>query len=67
MKTDKEILEVFAENVKRLRKAKGVTQQEAYDETNIHFGRIEQGNRDVSLTTLVKVAEYLECGVEELV
>ena len=58
MKTDQEILLEFATKVKELRIAKGVTQQDAYNDTGIHFGRIEQGKRDVSLTTLVKIARY---------
>lgn len=60
------LLSVLAEKVKTYRLAKGVTQQEAYDDTGIHFGRIEQGKRDVSYTTLVKLCEYLEMPLGEL-
>lgn len=66
MKTDQEILLEFATKVKELRILKGVTQQDAYNDTGIHFGRIEQGKRDVSLTTLVKLVDYFDCKLDDL-
>lgn len=66
MKTDKQILAKFASNVKRYREAKGVTQHQAFSDTGIHFGRIEQGNRDVSITTYVKICKYLNCSILDL-
>ncbi|MEX1002024.1 MAG: helix-turn-helix transcriptional regulator [Crocinitomicaceae bacterium] len=53
--------------MKKYREAKGVTQHQAYSDTGIHFGRIEQGERDVSLTTLLKITNYLQVSVGELV
>lgn len=67
MKSDEETLLQFANKVKTYRQKKGVTQQDAYNDTGIHFGRIEQGKRDVSLTTLLKIAEYFNVGIEKLV
>lgn len=67
MKTDQEILANFASNVKKYREAKGVTQHQAYSDTGVHFGRIEQGNRDPSLTTLIKIAAYFRINVSELI
>ncbi|MCB0478090.1 MAG: helix-turn-helix transcriptional regulator [Crocinitomicaceae bacterium] len=32
----------------------------------MHFGRIEQGKRDVSITTIYKIAEYFDVSVSEL-
>ncbi len=66
MKSESQILDDFAQNVKKYREAKGVTQHQAFSDTGIHFGRIEQGKRDVSLTTLMKITEYLKVSVEEL-
>ncbi|MGV6862603.1 MAG: helix-turn-helix domain-containing protein [Putridiphycobacter sp.] len=66
MGKDQEILLKFSKRIKELRLAKGVTQQDAYNDTGIHFGRIEQGKRDVSLTTLVKIAEYFEVEVGDI-
>ncbi|NOQ72012.1 MAG: helix-turn-helix domain-containing protein [Crocinitomix sp.] len=67
MNSDQEILLNFATKVKELRIAKGVTQQDAFNDTGIHFGRIEQGKRDVSLTTLVRLADYLAVSLNDLV
>jgi transcriptional regulator with XRE-family HTH domain len=67
MLSDDKILKKFAKRVKKLRIEKGDTQIDAYNETGIHFGRIEQGNRDVSLTTIVKIADYFKISVGELV
>ncbi len=67
MLSDDKILKKFASRVKQLRIEKGDTQIDAYNETGIHFGRIEQGKRDVSLTTIVKIADYFKISVGDLV
>lgn len=46
--------------------AGGVTQEQVYNDTGIHIARIEQGKRDISYTTLVKLAQYFEVGLERL-
>ncbi|PHS10021.1 MAG: transcriptional regulator [Kordia sp.] len=55
----------LATRIKELRSAKGVTQEEAYNDTGIHFGRIEQGKRDASFTTIKKISTYLGVTLEE--
>jgi len=55
----------LAKRVKELRKLKGVSQQNAYNDTGIHFARIEQGKIDVSYTTLLRVCEYFELSLSE--
>lgn len=67
MKTDKEILASFASNVRKYREKIGVTQHQAFSDTGIHFGRIEQGKRDPSLSTIVKIADYLGISVDKLI
>lgn len=56
----KEELLKLASRVKVLRLSKGISQEIALNDTGIHFGRIEQGERDVSYTTLVKICKYFE-------
>lgn len=56
----------LANRIKNLRNKKGVTQEIAYIDTGIHFGRIEQGKRDVSYTTLVKLSKYFNVTLAEL-
>jgi transcriptional regulator with XRE-family HTH domain len=41
-----------------------VTQEQVLNDTGIHIARIEQGKRDVSYTTLVKLAQYFEVGLD---
>ncbi|MCG8575145.1 MAG: helix-turn-helix domain-containing protein [Flavobacteriales bacterium] len=67
MKDKEDILQNFAFKVRDLRQKKGVTQANAFNDTGIHFGRIEQGKRDVSLTTLTKIATYFDVNIGELV
>jgi len=54
----KELLVDLARRIKGLRKERNLTQEDCYNDTGIHFARIEQGKRDVSYTTLVKICDY---------
>jgi len=67
MKDDnkKELLLNLAKKIKRLRKERNLTQEDCYNDTGIHFARIEQGKRDVSFTTLAYICNYFEISFEE--
>jgi transcriptional regulator with XRE-family HTH domain len=56
----------LAQRIKELRLTKGVSQQDAYNDTGIHFGRIEQGKRDLSYITLLRICEYFDIELMEL-
>lgn len=56
----------LASRIKKLRLEKKLTQEDAYNDTGIHFGRIEQGKRDISFTTLKKICDYFDISLEEL-
>lgn len=58
-------LSQIAKRVKELRKKKGVSQQNAYNDTGIHFARIEQGRRDLSYITLLRISEYFGISLKE--
>ncbi len=58
-------LSQLAKRVKELRKLKGVSQQNAYNDTGIHFARIEQGKIDISHTTLLRICEYFEISLKD--
>jgi DNA-binding XRE family transcriptional regulator len=53
-----ELLLQLALRLKELRKLKNVTQEEVHYATGIHVARIEQGKRDISYTTLLRLAQY---------
>jgi transcriptional regulator with XRE-family HTH domain len=55
----------LASRIKKLRLEKKLTQEDAYNDTGIHFGRIEQGKRDISFTTLKKICDYFNLSLEE--
>jgi len=55
-----QLLVNLAKRVKELRGIKGVTQEEALHDTGIQFSRIEQGKRDIQLSTLKKLCQYFE-------
>jgi transcriptional regulator with XRE-family HTH domain len=61
----KELLSIVAKRVKELRSKKDVTQDNALNDTGIHFGRIEQGKRDISFFTLFKICQYFEISLKD--
>jgi len=62
---NEQLLSNLAKRVKQLRKIKGVTQEEALNDTGIQFSRIEQGKRDVQLSTINKLCEYFGISLKE--
>ena len=57
------------ENLKRLRKAKGLTQKELGEMCDVSesmIGLIENGNRKPSYELLLKLGEALDCNVDDL-
>jgi len=64
-KYEKNILLDLSKRVKKLRTEKSVSQHIAYLDTKIHFGRIEQGKRDINLTTLYKICDYFEISLKD--
>lgn len=64
---DQELLLNLAKRLKELRKKKGVTQEDVYNDTGVHVARIEQGKRDIAYTTLLKLAEYFDVELTEFV
>lgn len=67
MKDDnkRELLLDLATRIKMLRKQRNLTQEDCYNDTGIHFARIEQGKRDVSYTTLVKICSYFDISIND--
>lgn len=55
----------LSKRIKGLRKEKGVTQEDALNDTGIQFSRIEQAKRDIQVSTLQKICEYFEITLGE--
>lgn len=62
--TERLLLEL-AKKIKILRKRKGVTQEEALNDTGIQFSRIEQAKRDVQFSTIYKICNYFEITLKD--
>lgn len=43
-----------------LRKNKGITQEQFYNDTDIHIGRIETGNGNITVSSLKRICDYLD-------
>jgi len=65
----KELVTTLAKNVRRLRKAKGISQEELADLCEIHrtyIGSVERCERNVTLSTLELLASALGVSVIQL-
>ena len=61
---------IVAERIKRIRKAKGITQEELADLAGLnktHMYRLEGGKQSMTLRTLKIIADALDVRVRELV
>lgn len=64
-KVNQALLNFIAQRIKTLRTEKGLTQEDFYNDTNIHIGRIELGKRDISVSTLSKICDYFNISINE--
>ena len=57
-------------NLQRLRREKGLSQEELADRANIHqtyLSGVERGKRNPTITVLQRIAEALGAGIEDVV
>ena len=60
----------IGKNIRRLREERGITQQQLADLVNMHrsnYSKIEKGERELSISALVKVAKHFSITLDELV
>jgi transcriptional regulator with XRE-family HTH domain len=62
---NEEMLLNLADRIRKIRKEKGITQDQVLFDTGIHVARIEQGKRDASYTTLCRLADYLNVSLAD--
>lgn len=62
---DQKFLNYIAKKAKELREEKGISQADFYNDTGIHIGRIEGGERDISASTIKALCDYFEITVSE--
>ena len=57
---DDKLLKKIAIVVKQLREERGKTQEEVYNEINIHIGRIETAKSNLSVSTLSALCKFFK-------
>jgi Helix-turn-helix. len=62
---DDKLLRKIALVIKELREEKGVSQEEVYNDINIHIGRIETAKANLSVSTLAALCKYLNISLSE--
>lgn len=63
------VLRLLGRRIAELRRSRGLTQEETASRLRMlapNYARIEQGRQNVTVDTLVRVAELLDVGVAEL-
>ena len=69
MTRESNAVEVIAKNVRRLRLERSWSQEELADKCNLHrtyIGAIERSERNITVKTLFRIAEALECDATQL-
>lgn len=62
---NKKLLKAIAIQLKELRKVNAITQEDFYNDTNIHIARIETGNNNVSISTLEVICKYFNISLSK--
>ncbi|THU33008.1 helix-turn-helix transcriptional regulator [Niastella caeni] len=57
---DNKLLQKIAIVIKELREEKGVSQEEVYNDINIHIGRIETAKANLTVSTLAALCKYFK-------
>jgi transcriptional regulator with XRE-family HTH domain len=57
---DNKLLQKIAIVIKELRDEKGVSQEEVYNDINIHIGRIETAKANLTVSTLAALCKYFK-------
>jgi len=63
---DEILIKKLAREIQHLRKDNNITQEVFYFDTNIHIARIEQGNKNISLSTLKAICKYFNIKMSDL-
>ncbi len=59
------LLQSIAAKLRELRKAQGLSQVDAYIDTDIHIGRVESGKTNISISTLSDLCDYYEISLRD--
>ena len=55
----------MALELKKLREMNNLTQEDVYNDTNIHIGRIESGKSNITVSTLYVLCKYFNVTIQQ--
>lgn len=64
-RSNKILLQAIAVRLRSLRKERNLSQIDVYIDTDIHIGRIERGQTNISVTTLSDICDYYQISLVE--
>jgi len=70
MQLNTEILKIFGENVRKIRREKGLSQEELAFKASLHrtyIGMIERAEKNITLINIEKIANALEVNINKLI
>jgi len=59
------LLNKIAFRLKELREEKGISQEQLYNETEVHIARLETAKVNVSISTLDKLCKYFKVSLSD--
>lgn len=62
---DDKLLRQIIERLRKIRKARGLTQDAVYEDTNVDIGKYEACLANLSITTIAILCKYYEIPLEE--
>lgn len=63
-RSNKILLQAIAARLRDLRKERKLSQIDVYIDTDIHIGRIERGQTNISVSTLSDICDYYRISLE---
>lgn len=58
------LLDKIGKRIRALREKAGLTQEDVYNDTGIHIGRIETSNSNVTVSTIDALCKYFETSLD---
>lgn len=59
------LVKKIAERIKQIREQNNMTQENFYNDTNIHIARIETGNTNITVSTLNAICKYFNITLQD--
>ena len=62
---DDQLIREIAQKIKQLREERGITQEQFYNDTEIHIARVETAKTNITVSSLKRICEYLGVTLNE--